>query len=76
MSFMDEFNAYIAGYVRGVYEAETEIIEEACEKAIAQEPWVGVLIVKDQRGKLLSAEPDPSVPVGHIYEVTVPTKEV
>ena len=69
---MEQYETLLAEYVTALIQAEGAAIEEACERAIATEPWRGVLVVRDHEGMLMGAEPDASVPVGHIYEVTVP----
>lgn len=52
------------------YKKESQIIEEACEKALVAEQ--GVLVIRDINQKLLSAEPHFLVPYGHIYDVVAP----
>jgi hypothetical protein len=56
--------------VRAAMLERAEAIEAACAKAL-QAGDRGVIVVTDRLGGFMGAEPDVSVPYGHIYEVRV-----
>lgn len=62
-----EFTDLIRPYVEAEIRRQHDIVEAACERSLTDGRGFGVKVVRDGT-RLLSAEPDESVPYGNIHE--------